>query len=308
MATIGTEKEIKALIAPLTGKVSYTIKGQKALKLYHYASGGKIFKLRYKNSKGDYTTETIGTWQERIYGIVEVIRDALPKLQNLSENKTIHKSTLSNFHELWQIYKEDALATQDFKTLPSELSRFEFNLLNIIKNVSIDEINNQRVATPLFLRALKSLQTKANPKSDTVKKVLNRLNQVFDFAVINGYIENNPTRVLSKNFEKNFIKVAPTPRKSIVDIEHFKTLIYSMNEYWGDINVIGCMKWTMLYALRPSNARMAKWEDINLDKKEWSISGDDTKMGDKFIIPLTDTAIKLLQTLPSSINKKGYIF
>ena len=65
-------------------------------------------------------------------------------------------------------------------------------------------MNSSRVATPIFLNALKSLQTIGNPKSDTVKKLLNRLNQVFDFAVINGYIENNPTRILSRNFEKNF--------------------------------------------------------------------------------------------------------
>ncbi|MGG7074250.1 hypothetical protein U5B43_08365 [Campylobacter sp. 9BO] len=70
-AIIGKEKEIKALIAPQTDKISYTIKGQKALKLYHYASGGKIFKLHYKNSTSNYTTETIGAWQERTYGVAD---------------------------------------------------------------------------------------------------------------------------------------------------------------------------------------------------------------------------------------------
>lgn len=51
MATLGTEKEIKALIAPDSGKVAYSIKGQKGLKLYHYSTGGKIFKLRYMDQK-----------------------------------------------------------------------------------------------------------------------------------------------------------------------------------------------------------------------------------------------------------------
>lgn len=308
MATIGTEKEIKALVAPLFGKASYTVKGQKALKLYHYASGGKIFKLRYKDKKGNYTTQTIGVWQEKIYGIAEALRDAFPYLQSLSEHKAIHKNKIENFAELWKLYKEDALKTQKFKTLPSELSRFEYNLLDLVKDVSIEEMSSQRVSAPIFLNALKSLQTLANPKSDTVKKVLNRLNQVFDFAVINGYLENNPTRILSRNFEKNFIKIAPTPRKAITDIDRFKILISSVSEYWGDVNVLACMKWTMLYALRPSNARLARWEDINLDKKEWNIKADDMKMGESFTIPLTDMAVKLLEGLPTYMNKRGYLF
>ena len=68
------------------------------------------------------------------------------------------------------------------------------------------------------------------------------------------------------------------------------------------------MKWTMLYALRPSNARLARWEDINLDKKEWNIKADDMKMKEGFTIPLTDTAIKLLKSLPTYMNKRGYLF
>ncbi|WP_172201913.1 site-specific integrase [Campylobacter sp. RM16188] len=308
MATLGTEKEIKALIAPDSGKATYSIKGQKGLKLYHYSTGGKIFKLRYMDQKGNHTTKTIGDWQEKVYGIAEAIKDSLPYLKELSEHNTLKPNKINNFSELWSLYKEDALKTQTFKSLPSELSRFEYNLFDLIKNVSIEEMNSSRVATPIFLNALKSLQTIGNPKSDTVKKLLNRLNQVFDFAVINGHIENNPTRILSRNFEKNFIKVAPVPRKAITDIDKFKTLISSINEYWGDVNVLSCMKWTMLYALRPSNARLARWEDINIDKKEWIIRAEDMKMKEEFIIPLTDTAIELLKTIPSYTIKQGYLF
>ncbi|QCD52113.1 hypothetical protein [Campylobacter sp. RM16192] len=123
------------------------------------------------DQKGNHTTKTIGAWQEKIYGIAEAIKDSLPYLKELSKHNTLKPKRINSFSELWNLYKEDALKTQTFKSLPSELSRFEYNLLDLIKNVSIEEMNSSRVATPIFLNALKSLQTIGNPKSDTVKKL-----------------------------------------------------------------------------------------------------------------------------------------
>jgi putative phage integrase len=113
-----------------------------------------------------------------------------------------------------------------------------------------------------------------------------RLKQVFGFAIIKGIIEANPTHILSQNFSKNFIKVEQVPRKAIVDIDKFKILLSDINEYWGGVHVKNCIKWIAMYALRPSNARFMKWEDIDLLKKEWRIKDNDMKMGEEFILPI----------------------
>ena len=234
---VSTEKEIER-INIVDGKKEFSVKGIKGLKLFCYSTGGKIFKFKYQLEGGNYTTKTLGEWIKAVYGIKQAGDDAIEILRKIKSGEDVsgNNSLVKNFYELWTIYKEDALKTQKFKTLKSEMSRFEFNLLDIVKHVDIETIKKPSKATPFFLNALRSLQDEDNPKSDTVKKVLGRLNQVFDFAIIKGIIEVNPTRILSQNFSKNFIKVEQTPRKAIVDIDKFKILLTDINEYWGSIN------------------------------------------------------------------------
>ena len=307
---VSTEKEIER-INIVDGKKEFSVKGIKGLKLFCYSTGGKIFKFKYQLEGGNYTTKTLGEWIKAVYGIKQAGDDAIEILRKIKSGEDVsgNNSLVKNFYELWTIYKEDALKTQKFKTLKSEMSRFEFNLLDIVKHVDIETIKKPSKATPFFLNALRSLQDEDNPKSDTVKKVLGRLNQVFDFAIIKGIIEVNPTRILSQNFSKNFIKVEQTPRKAIVDIDKFKILLTDINEYWGSIHIKNCIKWVAMYALRPSNARFMKWEDVDLLKKEWRIKNTDMKMGEEFILPLTDAAIEFLRTQKSfSTQKSQYVF
>ncbi|MGG7074055.1 tyrosine-type recombinase/integrase [Campylobacter sp. 9BO] len=307
---ISTEKQIESIFVFDGKKVEYSVKGVKGLKLFCYASGGKIFKLKYQTNNG-YTTKTLGEWIKAVYGIKQAQDDAIEILKKIRDGEEVSSSAnlVKNFGELWVLYKADAIKTQKFKTLASEISRFEFNLLEIVKNADIELIRKPVKATPYFLTALKSIQSEDNPKSDTVKKVLGRLNQVFDYAIIKGFIETNPTRILSQNFSKNFIKIASVPRKAIVDIDKFQILLRDINDYWGDINVTNCLKWTVMYALRPSNARFMKWEDLNITRKEWVIKDIDMKMGQSFILPLTDEAIAFLKE-QKQYNKQhsGYVF
>lgn len=174
--------------------------------------------------------------------------------------------------------------------------------------MEISLIRDTVKARPIFLRILKSLQTENNPRTNTVNKILNRLNQIFDYAVINGLLADNPTRIISQNFSKHFIIKKQIPRKAILDIDHLSHFLKSIDEYWGDINVPLCMKWTILFAVRPSNAREARWKDINFDKKEWKIEGINMKMGEDFILPLTDTAIKFLRSLPTYGKNEEFLF
>ena len=81
-----------------------------------------------------------------------------------------NNSMVKNFGELSTIYKEGALKTQKFKTLKSEMSRFEFNLLDIVKHVDIETIKKPSKATQFFLNTLRLFQDEDNLKSDTVKR------------------------------------------------------------------------------------------------------------------------------------------
>ncbi|WP_169941583.1 site-specific integrase [Campylobacter sp. RM15925] len=305
---ISTEKEIMSIEADENRK-SVSVKGVKGLKLFIFPSGKKIFKIKYRNESGVYTTTVIGEWVKGIYGIKEAIRDSAPYLSKISANEPIAKDAIRTFNDIWLRYKTHVNSTKaELKTLQRFMNQFENLLLPEIKNMEISLIRDTVKARPIFLRILKSLQTENNPRTNTVNKILNRLNQIFDYAVINGLLANNPTRIISQNFSKHFIIKKQIPRKAILDIDHLSHFLKSIDEYWGDINVPLCMKWTILFAVRPSNAREARWKDINFDKKEWKIEGINMKMGEDFILPLTDTAIKFLRSLPTYGKNEEFLF
>ncbi|OCG69406.1 hypothetical protein A9G43_01480 [Gilliamella sp. Occ3-1] len=57
------------------------------------------------------------------------------------------------------------------------------------------------------------------------------------------------------------------------------------------------IEWQLLTLTRPSEAVGAKWEEINLDKKLWSIPAERMKMDRPHNIPLSPQAIKILEIM-----------
>jgi integrase len=54
----------------------------------------------------------------------------------------------------------------------------------------------------------------------------------------------------------------------------------------------------MLTGQRKSEVAEARWSEIDLDKREWTIPPGRMKMDTAHIVPLTDDAIKVLESLP----------
>ncbi|MDQ7068747.1 MAG: site-specific integrase [Sulfurimonas sp.] len=60
--------------------------------------------------------------------------------------------------------------------------------------------------------------------------------------------------------------------------------------------------------VRPVNIRLALWSEINLKAKQWVIPSKKMKTRDEFIIPLTDTLIKLLKEIKLYAGDSPYLF
>jgi integrase len=68
------------------------------------------------------------------------------------------------------------------------------------------------------------------------------------------------------------------------------------------------IEWQLLTLTRPSEAVGAKWEEINLDKKLWSIPAERMKMDRPHNIPLSPQAIKILEIMKSINHKSEFVF
>ena len=59
---------------------------------------------------------------------------------------------------------------------------------------------------------------------------------------------------------------------------------------------------------RPSEAVGARWDEINFDRKLWSIPAERMKMDRPHNIPLSPQAIKILEIMKSINHKSEFVF
>lgn len=71
----------------------------------------------------------------------------------------------------------------------------------------------------------------------------------------------------------------------------------------GEESVERLIRFIILTAVRSGEARLADWQEFDLEKKLWTIPGERTKTGRELIVPLSDQAIA---ALPTQVG--GYVF
>lgn len=119
---------------------------------------------------------------------------------------------------------------------------------------------------------------------------------VFDSAIVAGVIAVNPCAAIG---EQDLRAPQVQHRPAIVDAEGFRGLLASIACYRGDrLGVVkAALQLLALTALRPGEARLSRWSDIDLDKATWTIGADRHKMRKEHVAPLSDWAVDILEGL-----------
>ena len=120
-----------------------------------------------------------------------------------------------------------------------------------------------------------------------------------------GYIQFNPVQNITKPKNGN-------------GHSHFRAVHYNqVGNVLQQVKNSQAMKATkalfefqVLCACRPSEARMATWDSVNLDEALWAIPPSQMKMNKEHRIPLSDRAVELLHEIASKqpIAASGLIF
>lgn len=63
-----------------------------------------------------------------------------------------------------------------------------------------------------------------------------------------------------------------------------------------------------LTAVRKENVRLARWDEIDLDAKIWSLADGRMKTGKAHRVPLSEAAVAVLREAQSMTGKAGYVF
>ncbi len=143
-------------------------------------------------------------------------------------------------------------------------------------------------------------------KTETASRVRSRLESVLSYAIINGYrTQANPAI-----WRGQLDQIYPQPEKLKKlrhqrqgTSEHHKALPYEeIPDFYSQLlsqRGVGAvaLQFCILTVTRTGSIRFAKWEQVDLDKKIWTIPASHMKTGSEFRVALSDAAIEILTDL-----------
>jgi integrase len=93
-----------------------------------------------------------------------------------------------------------------------------------------------------------------------------------------------------------------------VPIESLPAFLKDLEAYPGYIITKLALKLLVLTFVRPGELRGAQWTEIDLQRREWRIPAERTKMKTEHIVPLSDQTVSLLKEVKAISGKYDYVF
>jgi len=167
------------------------------------------------------------------------------------------------------------------------------------KNAATASINDLPVAaidTAFVLNVLRPIWKK---KPETASRIRRRIERVLAWATVSEYRRGeNPAR-----WRGHLAEMLPAKTK-IHRVQHLKALPYSeipafMQKLRERDSVSArALEFTILSATRTNESIGARWSEIDLKEKTWTIPGERMKSKRPHRVPLSDRALTILRGLP----------
>lgn len=140
-------------------------------------------------------------------------------------------------------------------------------------------------------------------KNETASRLRGRLESILNWATVRGYRSgNNPAA-----WKGQLDTLLAAPGK-VQKIEHHAALSYEkINLFMTQLKTKDgiaalALQFAILTAVRSGEVRGAKWEEIDFANKVWTIPASRMKAGKEHRIPLSDTAIAILNAVPKMVD------
>ena len=152
-----------------------------------------------------------------------------------------------------------------------------------------------------MVEALKPI--KARGALETVRRLVQRLNEIMIYAVNTGLIDANPASGVGMACEKPKKQNMPTLRP-----EELPKLMRSLAMSNLSVPTRCLIEWQLLTLVRPSEASGARWAEIDLDAKLWTIPAERMKAKREHIVPLSPQALEILDVMKLISAHREHVF
>ncbi len=275
----------------------YYLRDGRGLLLQVNPTGSKIWILDYVHPvTKKRTSHTIGHFPDVSLQEARETRDRLKK--NIKQGVPIaQESSSMTFGQIARQYLKKLESEKSEGYFKKELSRYEKYLAKL-ENADVDRIDKNP-----FINIARSIQDAGYVEQG--RRVFELARRILDYAVANGYVENNclanlPTNLLLKRTKhKNY--------PHITNPYEFGQLLRTLDSYKGDLITKKALIFLSLTFVRPANIRNMEWKDVDFTRKLWIIPAEKMKMDNSHIVPLSKQALEILEEM-STFGWQPYVF
>lgn len=166
---------------------------------------------------------------------------------------------------------------------------------------AIGELPVQQIKARTLVEALEPI--KAREALETVRRLIQRINEIMIYAVNTGLLDANPASGVGMAFEKPKKQNMRTLRP-----EELPELMRSLAMSNLSVPTRCLIEWQLLTLVRPSEASGARWAELDLDAKLWVIPSERMKAKREHIVPLSPQALDILMVMKPISGHRTYIF
>ena len=166
---------------------------------------------------------------------------------------------------------------------------------------AIGEIPVQEIKARKLVEALEPI--KARGALETVRRLVQRINEIMIYSVNTGLIDANPASDIGMAFERPKKQNMPTLRP-----EELPQLIRTLSMSNLSIPTRCLIQWQLLTLVRPSEASGTRWAEIDFHSKLWNIPAERMKAKRQHIVPLSMQALSLLEIMKPISGNREFVF
>jgi len=316
----GLEKLIKDAIpgrTALGGGLYLTIK----------KSGSASFGFRYSsgtNANGNQRlrliglggfcakTNTLGMARSKATDLKAMINKGIdPIEQSIQDQKRTEAANKENkIKDEMNLATFDSVALEYIESKKAEWknAKHQQQWVNTLTTYAFPSIGKMPVADIETGHVLAVLKPIWNTKTETATRVRTRLEAVLSYAEAKNWrTGGNPAR-----WRGHLSAILPSPQK-LKDRKHHSALPYGELPQFMSIlsNTDGmgarALEMTVLTATRTKESLGAKWSEIDLDNRVWTIPKERMKAGVEHRVPLSDQAMKVVTKMADN-KMSDYVF
>ena len=229
-------------------------------KLWNFNYIHPVSKKRINMGLGTFPEVSLAQARKRTVESRELVAQGLdPKEKRDADRQTLKATTEHTFKNVasaWFDLKKDSVTTAYAEDIWRSLT------LHVFPDLAATPIS--AITAPAAIKLLRPLETKGS--LETVKRLSQRLNEIMTYGVNSGLIHANPLNGVRSAFKKpkkkNMAALAP---------DELKELMVTVANA-GIKRTTRCLiEWQLHTMTRPAEAATARWADIDVAKKIWTI-------------------------------------